>query len=329
MSLTTNRSDELDLTNQSAAATRRILTVAKQMYSAHGHEEQKFDEITVDLDHKYRNKNMTELNTEWCGCCISLFGDTRKSQKWKDDTGSQKEIVTMQPTSASSEWGGQPQGVLINELENEMEINLQWVIVVSCETQRRISIREEGGASRRNQQTAPKVLGVTHRRLQRCVGTGARLGYPAFDAQLRVLSLHCTPYVLQCWWSSVFASGPRDMSTHDSGQIMPGYARACRRLWGDISSTFEHHSWVLCCDEGAKATFIPSFRASREMTENFTFKFSFWVLATGERSSIILRCFGKGPSSEIAFVFTWSFRASWDSYRVSRRRHKILRPPWD
>ena len=128
MSLTTNRSDELDqinVTKQSVAATRRILTVVERMYSAHG--EQKLDEITVDLDHKYRNKNMTELNTEWCGCCISLFGDTRKSQKWKDDIGSQKkEIVTMQPTSASSGWCGQAEGALIkNELENEMEINLQ------------------------------------------------------------------------------------------------------------------------------------------------------------------------------------------------------------
>ena len=69
---------------------------------------------------------MTKLDTDWCGCCISLFGDTRKSQKWKDDTGSQKEMATMQPTSASSGWGGQAQGALIkNELENEMEINLQ------------------------------------------------------------------------------------------------------------------------------------------------------------------------------------------------------------
>ena len=37
-----------------------------------------------------------------------------------------------------------------------------------------------------------------HRRLQSCVGTRARLGYAAFDAQLRkefFLSLHCTLYV--------------------------------------------------------------------------------------------------------------------------------------
>ena len=131
MSLTTNRCDELDqidVTIQSVAASRRIFMVVEEMYSEHGGEhEQKLDEINVDLDHKYRNKNMTELDTEWCGCCISLFGDTRKSQKWKDDTGSQnKEIVTMQPTSASSGWCGQAEGVLIkNELENELEINLQ------------------------------------------------------------------------------------------------------------------------------------------------------------------------------------------------------------
>ena len=130
MSLTTNRSDELDqidVTIQSLAATRRILNNVMVAKEPGGEHEQELDEINVDLDHKYRNKNMTELDTEWCGCCISLFGDTRKSQKWKDDTGSQEEeIVTTQPTPASSAWGGQAQGALIkNELEDEMEVNLQ------------------------------------------------------------------------------------------------------------------------------------------------------------------------------------------------------------
>ena len=39
-----------------------------------------------------------------------------------------------------------------------------------------------------------------HRCLQRCVGTQARLGYAAFDAQLRkrILSLHCTLYICLC-----------------------------------------------------------------------------------------------------------------------------------
>ena len=37
-----------------------------------------------------------------------------------------------------------------------------------------------------------------HRCLQSCVGTWAKLGYAAFDAQLRILSLHCTLYVCLC-----------------------------------------------------------------------------------------------------------------------------------
>ena len=51
MSLTTNRRDEpdqIDVTIQSLAATRRILLVAKEMYSEHGGEhEQQLDEINV------------------------------------------------------------------------------------------------------------------------------------------------------------------------------------------------------------------------------------------------------------------------------------------
>ena len=54
MSLTTNRRDEpdqIDVTIQSLAATRRILLVAKEMYSEHGGEhEQQLDEINVDLE---------------------------------------------------------------------------------------------------------------------------------------------------------------------------------------------------------------------------------------------------------------------------------------
>ena len=107
--------------------------VAEEMFSEHGDEHEntakpkELDEINVDLDHENRNKNMTELDTEWCCCCISLFGDTQKAKKWKDDTGSQEEeIVTTQPTPARSGWGGQTQGALIkNELEDKMEINLQ------------------------------------------------------------------------------------------------------------------------------------------------------------------------------------------------------------
>ena len=37
-----------------------------------------------------------------------------------------------------------------------------------------------------------------HRCLQSCVGTWAKLGYAAFDAQLRILSLHCTLYACLC-----------------------------------------------------------------------------------------------------------------------------------
>ena len=36
-----------------------------------------------------------------------------------------------------------------------------------------------------------------HRRLQSCVGTRARLGYAAFDVQLRKrIALHCTLYTV-------------------------------------------------------------------------------------------------------------------------------------
>ena len=42
-----------------------------------------------------------------------------------------------------------------------------------------------------------------HRRLQSCVGTRARLGYAAFDAQLRKrIALHCTLYMVVCTWVS-------------------------------------------------------------------------------------------------------------------------------
>ena len=38
-----------------------------------------------------------------------------------------------------------------------------------------------------------------HRRLQSCVGIRARLGYAAFDAQLRKrIALHCTLYTVVC-----------------------------------------------------------------------------------------------------------------------------------
>ena len=67
------------------------------------------------------------------------------------------------------------------------------------------------------------ITPCAHRCLQNCVGTQARLGYAAFDAQLRKAY-----FVITLW---VFASGSRDMSTHDSrkpGQClgMPGPADA-------------------------------------------------------------------------------------------------------
>ena len=42
-------------------------------------------------------------------------------------------------------------------------------------------------------------VGPIHRHLQSCVGTQARLGYAAFDAQLRKhIALHCTLYMVIC-----------------------------------------------------------------------------------------------------------------------------------
>ena len=92
-----------------------------------------------------------------------------------------------------------------------------------------------------------------HRRLQSCVGTQARLGYAAFDAQLRkayfvtTLTVRYT-YICACvsmHRPRVFASGPHDMSTHDlkyPGQCpgMPGPAGAYAR--GTTSHTM---SWPL------------------------------------------------------------------------------------
>ena len=72
---------------------------------------------------------------------------------------------------------------------------------------------------------------VVHRRLQTCVGTWARLGYAAFDAQLReayffhytVCYTYVCAYVSMCMlyrgsggMPRVFVSGPPDMSMHDS-----------------------------------------------------------------------------------------------------------------
>ena len=65
-----------------------------------------------------------------------------------------------------------------------------------------------------------------------CGKLRARLGYAAFDAQLRKAYFVTTLYAICvsvhayaiCWWPYVFGPGPRDMSTHD-------YARACRRLY--------------------------------------------------------------------------------------------------
>ena len=85
-------------------------------------------------------------------------------------------------------------------------------------------------------------LPCRHRRLQSCVGTRARLGYAAFDAQLRKrIALHCMLYTVVCTcvstWSEgtprVFASGPCDMSTQcfEITRAMPGPAGAyaCRQ----------------------------------------------------------------------------------------------------
>ena len=130
--MTTNISDkdQIDITIQCAAATGRIRKGTEEMYmdleEKHKNTQQEIHEINVDQEK--REKNMTELDTEWCGCCISLFGGTQKSQKWKDDTDSQKEeTVTTQPLPANSAgWRGQAQGAFIkSELENEMETNLQ------------------------------------------------------------------------------------------------------------------------------------------------------------------------------------------------------------
>ena len=128
MSMTTNRSDkdQIEITIQCAAASRRIRKVAEEMYmdleEKHENTQQK-----INVDQEKREKNMTELDTQCCGCC--LFVGTQKSQKCKDDTDSQKEeTVTTQPLPANSAgWGGQAQGAFIkSELaENEMETNLK------------------------------------------------------------------------------------------------------------------------------------------------------------------------------------------------------------
>ena len=56
----------------------------------------------------------------------------------------------------------------------------------------------QGEANRTSEEEVDK-LPTSHRRLQSCVGTRARLGYAGFDAQLQhILSLHCTLYVRLC-----------------------------------------------------------------------------------------------------------------------------------
>ena len=63
-----------------------------------------------------------------------------------------------------------------------------------------------------------------HRHLQSCVGTWARLGYAAFDVQLWKAYFVTTLYAIhisvcaqaRVCYISVFMSGPRDMSMHDS-----------------------------------------------------------------------------------------------------------------
>ena len=77
----------------------------------------------------------------------------------------------------------------------------------------------------------------THRRLQSCVGTQARLGYARFDVQLqRILSLHCTLYVHLCVCKHTYAIyrglGACHMSSHPVLVIWERKrTRACRGLW--------------------------------------------------------------------------------------------------
>ena len=85
-----------------------------------------------------------------------------------------------------------------------------------------------------------------HRHLQNCVGTRARLGYAAFDAQLQkcVLSLHCMLYIRLCMHKDAYASYVGGLGAcHVSSCVqslwyeytwftraMSGYAQACRHV---------------------------------------------------------------------------------------------------